>query len=396
MSSVWVRDARKRFATGRPQGRGGAVGRWPAREEAVPEHGPVVALDGVTLDVADGEALAILGPSGCGKSTLLRAVAGLEPLDDGHVYFDGEDVTQIPAQQRGVGMVFQSYALYPHMDSKRNLGFFFKMHRREPETESRVAAVCEVMGPGFRDLLNRRPSELSGGQQQRVAIGRCVIREPRVFLFDEPLSNLDAKLRVHTRVEIKRLIRRFGITSVYVTHDQTEAFAICERIAVMREGKVEQVGSYQQLMNRPATAFVARFLGTPPMSLLAACVGADARTLVLGANESELAASLPLPDPYAGRLAPRTPVTVGLRPDALRAARPEEPSSLRGRVVMSEPVLAARQQLVTCALGPAIGARGPEVTVRIEGTDRLPPGTFLPLAVDLDRLHLFDATGRHL
>src|SRR5262249_26895420 len=148
----------------------------------------------------DGESIAILGPSGCGKTTLLRVLAGLEPLDSGTVAFDGQDVTQLGAGERGIGMVFQNYALYPHMDSKRNLGFFFKMHRREPETDERVESVSQIMGEGFRELLLRKPKELSGGQQQRVAIGRCIIRNPRLFLFDEPLSNLDAKLRAQTRV----------------------------------------------------------------------------------------------------------------------------------------------------------------------------------------------------
>src|SRR5436190_9716660 len=267
MSAVSLVRMSKSFAVSGAASLARQIVTWPAAEQQE-DSGRVRALDGVTLDILDGEAMAVLGPSGCGKSTLLRVIAGLESVDAGSVLFDGEDVTQVPAQRRGVGMVFQSYALYPHMDSRRNLGFFFKMHRRQEEAPERVAGVCEIMGAGFRDLLNRRPNELSGGQQQRVAIGRCVIREPRVFLFDEPLSNLDAKLRAHTRVAIKRLIRRFGITSVYVTHDQTEAIAIADRIAVMRAGRVEQVGRFRDLYDTPANTFVAGFLGTPPMSLL--------------------------------------------------------------------------------------------------------------------------------
>ena len=395
-----------------------------ARSPAVVQRGPqaaVRALDGISLDVADGEAMGILGPSGCGKSTLLRVVAGLEPVDEGHVFYDGEDVTDAPAKRRGVGMVFQNYALYPTMDSKRNLGFFFKMHRREPETEERVAVVCEIMGAGFRALLNRRPHELSGGQQQRVAIGRCVVREPRVFLFDEPLSNLDAKLRAHTRVEIKKLIRRFGITTIYVTHDQTEATAICDRIAVMRAGRVEQVGRFRDLYDRPINTFVAGFVGTPPMALLDGAVDPTGDRVVARAGHLADAPGAPadaaapethdggpllaLPPQLAGRLPSGMPVTLGLRAEALRvvgdegAGRPgEAPPAFDAWAVVSEPLVAEHQVLVTCALAaPARqGARGPEVLVRIDGTDRPPPGTPLRLAYDPESLHVFDAAGNRL
>ena len=187
--------------------------------------GNIHAIDGVSLHIRDGESVAILGPSGCGKSTMLRVVAGLIRLDDpnsGTIRYGEEDWTELGAKERRVGIVFQNYALYPHMHSKKNLGFFFKMHKREEEVDERVEIVAQIMGVGFDQLLDRRPKALSGGQQQRVAIARCIVRDPTVFLFDEPLSNLDAKLRSRTRVEIKRLLRRFNITTVYVTHDQTE------------------------------------------------------------------------------------------------------------------------------------------------------------------------------
>jgi ABC-type sugar transport system ATPase subunit len=352
----------------------------------------VQALDDVSLDVADGEAMAILGPSGCGKSTLLRVVAGLEPPDSGRVLFDGEDVTQVPAQRRGIGMVFQNYALYPHMDSRRNLGFFFQMHRREPEAPERVAAVCEIMGPGFRDLLNRRPNELSGGQQQRVAIGRCVIREPRVFLFDEPLSNLDAKLRAHTRVEIKRLIRHFGITSLYVTHDQTEAMAIADRIAVMRRGRIEQVGRYRHLYDQPVNTFVAGFLGTPPMALLDGVVDGSGRDLRLGGAEPPIL--LPLPARFHGSFPPGTPLTLGVRPETISLA-PAGAPGIAATVIFSEPLFADRQQLVRCALG---NPRRPvaEVVARVDGNERIAPGTPVNLALDSSTAHLFAEDGRRL
>ncbi|HEX2092630.1 MAG TPA: ABC transporter ATP-binding protein [Longimicrobiaceae bacterium] len=342
------------------------------------------AVDGVTLHVEHGESLAVLGPSGCGKTTLLRLIAGLEAPDRGTIAFDGQDVTRVGAQERGIGMVFQNYALYPHMDSKRNLGFFFKMHRREPETEERMVEVCQIMGPGFRELLNRKPKELSGGQQQRVAIGRCIIRNPRAFLFDEPLSNLDAKLRAQTRVEIRRLIRRFGITTFYVTHDQTEAIAICERLAVMRRGRIEQVGTYREVYDRPLTAFVAGFVGSPPMNLF------DAQWL----------------PPGPARGLPPGAVRVGLRPEAMRLARDDEPA-LEVRTVVSEPLVTERQQLLTCTIVPpgvtlGTGAAAlrpgdaPEIVARLEQSERIPPGTPLRLAFDLDRLHAFGADGRRL
>ncbi|MGH2350292.1 MAG: ABC transporter ATP-binding protein [Chloroflexota bacterium] len=337
--------------------------------------GDIRVLDNVTLHVPDGASVAVLGPSGCGKTTLLRVVAGLEPPDSGAVAFDGQDVSRSGAQDRGIGMVFQNYALYPHMASRGNLGFFFKMHRREPETGARVDEVCEIMGPGFRDLLSRKPKELSGGEQQRVAIGRCIIRNPRVFLFDEPLSNLDARLRAQTRIEIKRLIRRFAITSFYVTHDQTEAIAICDLIAVMRRGRIEQFGAYQEIYDRPATAFVAGFIGSPPMNLL------DARLL---------------PDTLLPRLPPSvdlSSVTAGIRPPALRLAE-DGGAALDVRVLVTEPLIAARKQLVTGTL--TASGDGPEIAAQLIGTDRFSPGTTLRLAFDPAELHLFGADGMRL
>ena len=256
------------------------------------------ALDGVDLEVRDGETLAIIGPSGCGKSTLLRVVAGLEPVDSGRVLYDGQDVSAVPPGERGIGMVFQNYALYPHMESRGNLGFFFRLRRRrEEEIDERVRLTAEIMGLGFDELLERKPGTLSGGQQQRVAIGRCIARDPRLFLLDEPLSSLDARLRARTRVELKRLLTRFRITTIYVTHDQTEALALATRIAVMRRGRIEQAGVWDELYQRPANAFVAGFVGTPgtpPANLLPGTVSAGRARLAAG----EL--SLPRPARAAG------------------------------------------------------------------------------------------------
>jgi len=229
----------------------------------------VRALDHVNLKIPNGRIFVVVGPSGCGKSTLLRVVAGLANNYSGQVLYDGEDVQNIPPKDRYIGMVFQNYALYPNFNNEGNLSFFFKMHKiSDEETRQRIRYTSELMGIGFNELLPRRPGTLSGGERQRVAIARAVVRAPRLFLFDEPLSNLDAKLRVQTRTEIKRLLHRFSITSLYVTHDQVEAIALADQIVVMHAGKIEQVGTYQNLIEYPVNVFVAGFLGLPPMNLL--------------------------------------------------------------------------------------------------------------------------------
>ncbi|MGI6368004.1 MAG: ABC transporter ATP-binding protein [Anaerolineae bacterium] len=283
IENVTVRFARQTFAARPSAGlvrRGYAgyedrayVERVVANAEGVAHTGgAITALDDVTLHIADGETVTVIGPSGCGKSTLLRVIAGLEPPNSGRVLYDGRDMAGVPPGQRGIGMVFQSYALYPHMEGQGNLGFFFKIHRRpSEEMMERIRITSEIMGLGFDELLPRRPRTLSGGQQQRVAIGRCIVRDPTLFLFDEPLSNLDARLRAQTRVEIKRLLRRFAITSVYVTHDQTEATALGDRIVVMSEGRVVQVGTFRELWDNPVNTFVAGFVGMPPMNLIEGC-----------------------------------------------------------------------------------------------------------------------------
>ena len=279
MADVMLRDVRAVFKEDSDPAAVifGQTGSAPKDEEsdlvgqANYRDGHVYAIDGVDLDIEDGESIAILGPSGCGKSTMLRVIAGLimlEAPNSGTIQYGEENWTKINAKDRRVGIVFQNYALYPHMHSKKNLGFFFKMHKREEEVDERVEIVSKMMGVGFDQLLDRRPKTLSGGQQQRVAIARCIVRDPTVFLFDEPLSNLDAKLRTRTRVEIKRLLRRFKITTVYVTHDQTEAQAMGDRIAVMQYGKIQQLGTYREIYDDPANMFVAGFVGAPPMNLI--------------------------------------------------------------------------------------------------------------------------------
>jgi ABC-type sugar transport system ATPase subunit len=227
----------------------------------------VNAIDDLSMKVNDGEVVAILGPSGCGKSTLLRLIAGLIEPDSGSVLYDNVPLGDIPLQERGIGMVFQEGALMPHWEAERSVGFFMWLRKRQNEVPPRVARISEVTGIGLDKLLTRKPSQLSGGEKQRVSIARALTRDPRVFLFDEPFSSLDAKLRTNARVELKRLLREFPVTSVYVTHDQNEAVSLAHRIAVMRAGKIEQMGDFQTLYENPRNLFVATFVGVPTINL---------------------------------------------------------------------------------------------------------------------------------
>jgi len=236
--------------------------------------GSVRAVDEVSLQVEDGEFLVLVGPSGCGKSTLLRMIAGLEDVTAGEILIGDRDVTDLPPRSRDIAMVFQTYALYPHMSVRQNMGYGLKA-RRVPKTEiaRRVGDVAGLLG--LADLLERRPAQLSGGQRQRVAMGRAIVREPQAFLLDEPLSNLDAKLRVGMRASLAQLHQRLGVTTVYVTHDQTEAMTLGQRVAVMRDGKVLQVDRPKELYERPSNLFIAAFIGSPTMNLVHAAVDAD-------------------------------------------------------------------------------------------------------------------------
>jgi multiple sugar transport system ATP-binding protein len=226
-----------------------------------------LAVQTLDLEIRDGEFLVLVGPSGCGKSTTLRMIAGLEEASEGRILIDGKDVTQAAPAERDIAMVFQNYALYPHMSVRENMAFGLRMRKlAEAEIQRRVDEAAAILG--VEDLLDRRPREMSGGQRQRVALGRAIVRQPKAFLFDEPLSNLDAKLRVHMRTEIARLHRRLGTTMIYVTHDQVEAMGLGDRIAVMHKGTVRQIGSPREVYRDPADTFVASFLGSPPMNLI--------------------------------------------------------------------------------------------------------------------------------
>jgi len=273
------------------------------------------ALDDVSLRIEDGETVSIVGSSGCGKSTLLKVVAGLEFPNGGRVLFNGIDVTSAAPQDRGVGMVFQDYALYPTMKGKGNLAYYFQVHdRTDEEAEQRTKEVAQIMGVGFEMLMGRVPTTLSGGEQQRVAIGRCIVRDPSLFLMDEPISNLDAKLRESTRIELKKLLRKFAITTFYVTHDQQEAIFMGDRIAVMRDGRIVQVGNFDDLYYSPANLFVAQFIGSPPIGVLPANV--DDHQISIGDS------SWVLPVDIAQSVGPG-PVRLGVRPEGWNLNAPD-------------------------------------------------------------------------
>ncbi len=291
-------------------------------------YGSLDIVKNVTLDVARGEFVVILGPSGCGKSTLLRMIAGLEDVSAGDILIDGARVTHLPPRKRGCAMVFQNYALYPHLTVAENIGYPLRI-ARVPKTEraARVAEAARVVNLG--DYLDRKPSQLSGGQRQRVAMGRAIIRAPKVFLFDEPLSNLDATLRVQMRTEIRHLHQRLGVTSIFVTHDQVEAMTLADRIVVMNAGRIEQVGRPTEIYARPQSRFVAGFVGAQPMSFLDATVTPDgAAATVPGCGAVRMSSALPA---WAGQT-----VILGLRAERIRVAAPDEPAMLTGRFDFTE------------------------------------------------------------
>ena len=309
----------------------------------------VVALDHVNLKIPNGRTFVVVGPSGCGKSTLLRVIAGLNREYSGKVLYDGQDVQTIEPKDREIGMVFQGYALYPNFNSRGNLSFFFRINKvSDEETRERIQYTSELMGIGFNELLPRKIGTLSGGEKQRVAIARAIVRAPRLLLLDEPLSNLDAKLRVQTRSEIKRLLRRFSITSLYVTHDQVEAIALADQIVIMHQGRVEQVGTYQEIMDNPVNSFVAGFLGLPPMSLFSGgFVSGD--KLILDAY------LIPLPERVSRLVQDNQPVTLGVRQEAVIISAVEASTNgigLLAEVESFEADYVHRTQTVQLRTGP--------------------------------------------
>ena len=337
-------------------------------------YGKVKVIHGIGFDIADGEFVVLVGPSGCGKSTLLRMLAGLEEISGGEIVIDGKVVNDLESKDRDIAMVFQSYALYPHMTVRENMGFSLRLRDADsrPPIE-RVDNAARILN--LDTLLERYPRELSGGQRQRVAMGRAIVRDPKVFLFDEPLSNLDAKLRVAMRAEIKALHQRLKTTTVYVTHDQIEAMTMADRIVVMHDGLIEQIGTPLELFDRPANLFVAQFIGSPAMNVFAGTLRDGA---VAGPGRT-LAAAAALP-PAASR-----PCTTASARPTWRSRQPASPA----RVVVVEPTGAETELLVEVG--------GQQLVLVMHGRTDVQPDQTVHLAVDAAKAHVFDAaSGRRL
>ena len=339
--------------------------------------GPVQAIKGVSCEIADGEFVVLVGPSGCGKSTLLRLIAGLEEITSGTVAIDGEVVNDLPSKDRDIAMVFQNYALYPHMTVAENMGFSLRLRgvHRTVIAEQVAAAATSLE---VAHLLDRYPRQLSGGQRQRVAMGRAIVRNPRLFLFDEPLSNLDAKLRVQMRTELRELHRTLGVTSVYVTHDQIEAMTMADRIIILRDGAVEQQGHPLEVFDRPANTFVASFIGSPAMNFLEGT--AENGRFAIGDG-----LSLPFAPP-AGTVGQR--MTVGLRPEHIRVLPQDDTPGLPAQLQAVEPT--GSETLIVASVA------GRSVTVLAR--ERLPvrAGDLVRILPDPAHLHWFDPAGRRI
>ncbi|HMJ97821.1 MAG TPA: sn-glycerol-3-phosphate ABC transporter ATP-binding protein UgpC [Reyranella sp.] len=336
----------------------------------------------VDLQIHDKEFVVFVGPSGCGKTTTLRMIAGLEAITSGDILIDDTIVNDVPPMDRDIAMVFQNYALYPHMSVAGNMAFGLKMRKFEKsEIEARIKRAADILGIG--DLLHRKPRQLSGGQRQRVALGRAIVRDPKVFLFDEPLSNLDAKLRVQMRVELKKLHERLGTTAIYVTHDQVEAMTLGDRVVVMKDGLVQQVGEPLELYNTPANRFVAGFIGSPAMNF------AD---VTLAASDGKVWAEAPglrigLPEPVAHRVNGRNggKATVGIRPEDIHIAGPADPADLCFDVEVEVVEQLGSEILLDTRVGNSTFVASVDPTLRTRVHDRL------KLAMNPARLHLFDA-----
>jgi multiple sugar transport system ATP-binding protein len=349
MASVQIRDVKKAF-------------------------GSTAVIHGVNVDIDDGEFVVLVGPSGCGKSTLLRMIAGLENITGGEIRIGNRVVNQVPPKERDVAMVFQNYALYPHMTVAANMGFSLKLRKTaKAEIDTRVARAAEILG--LTPLLERFPRQLSGGQRQRVAMGRAIVRDPQVFLFDEPLSNLDAKLRVAMRTEIKALHQRLQTTTVYVTHDQIEAMTMADKIVVMHDGIVEQIGEPLDLYDRPANLFVAGFIGSPAMNFFKGRIDG-------GRFVADNGATLPIANGAASKTGR---AQYGFRPEHLTVAE----DGVETRVVVIEPTGSETQVVVECG--------GQEVVCVFRERIAAQPGATLRIRPDPKLVHLFDETsGRRM
>ncbi len=330
----------------------------------------VNAIDELSLTIRDGETLAIIGPSGCGKTTLLKIIAGLLKPTEGEVLYDSVTIKDIPMSERGIGMVFQNYALYPHMQTWENIGFYDLIRKQPEKIPERIRHIVKVMGVELKHLLSRKPPTLSGGEQQRVAVARCLARDPKIFLFDEPLSNLDAKLRVETRAQLNRLLRHYKITAVYVTHDQTEAIALSDRIAIMRAGKIEQIGTFRALYDTPLNAFVAQFFGNPAMNLFAGHVW-DEVWEGRGFTVS----------PIRPGLRQGQAVWLGIRPEHITLV---DSDGIPARIDFIEPLLTHRRQLIYAEVS------GQQCIISVGIETPVERGDRIQVRLSTEHLYLFD------
>ncbi|MHA1566306.1 MAG: ABC transporter ATP-binding protein [Alphaproteobacteria bacterium] len=337
----------------------------------------VHALADVSLEIGEGEFVVFVGPSGCGKSTLLRSIAGLEGIAEGTIVIGDTDVTHVAPSDRNVAMVFQSYALYPHMNVRQNMEFGLKVNGvPQSERQKRIAEAARILQ--LEEYLDRRPAQLSGGQRQRVAIGRAIVRQPKVFLFDEPLSNLDAKLRVQMRIELEALHKQLGATMVYVTHDQVEAMTMADKIVVLNNGRVEQIGAPLDLYHQPVTEFVAGFIGAPAMNFL---------TVECGDNSLRYDGAPIAPDPTSEGSGQR-PRRLGIRPEHIGLSAPA-PGTLNVTVAVRECLGGETYLYMDTALGDRMVAR-------TEGDDTTKVGSVVGLTLPAERLHFFDEDGMAL
>src|SRR5213593_1400606 len=342
------------------------------------------AVQGIDLDIADREFIVLVGPSGCGKTTTLRMIAGLEEATSGEIYIGDQLVNDVPPKDRDIAMVFQNYALYPHMTVYENMSFGLRLKKfPKPEIKERVEHAARILD--ITELLNRRPKALSGGQRQRVAMGRAIVRNPKVFLFDEPLSNLDAKLRVQMRTEIKRVHQKVRTTTVYVTHDQVEAMTLADRVVVMNRGRIEQIGAPNDLYHAPKTRFVAGFIGSPAMNFLPCRLEDAAGALRVRLSDDIV---LPVPPSHAGRYrshAGRPGLTFGLRPEHLTDGKPNgapQPATIDAAIEVTEPL--GMETLVFFRVN------GIDVCARVSPDAGAREGVRMRLAASLDHMHLID------
>jgi multiple sugar transport system ATP-binding protein len=359
------------------------------------------AVHDMSLDIADGEFMVLVGPSGCGKTTALRMVAGLEDITSGILRIGGKEVNDETPKERDIAMVFQNYALYPHMTVAQNIGFALKLRKMpKAELDAKVKEAADILG--LTDWLDRKPGQLSGGQRQRVAMGRAIVRQPSVFLMDEPLSNLDAKLRVQMRAEVARIQRHLNVSTIYVTHDQIEAMTMGDRVTVMREGRLQQVDTPQHLYDNPDNIFVAAFIGSPAMNLYDAVVGENVRSIKLGSQEIDLPEAVVLKRPglrgYAGK-----DVVVGLRPEHLPAESAEATGpKLVGDVDLVEALgselvvhftIDANRVLAEGAVDKdeAAAVKKGEGVARVAAKTPVKPGDRLTFAVSIEDMQFFDA-----